>query len=209
MRTKTFFIGITACFAFSWIGLAVLPNGQLGGLGPQIDEEAGEVFPLDINGLVERGRTVYVSQGCVHCHTQVVRDGFNGGELSRQWGVRRTVPRDYIYGSPALGDTRNGPDLANVGARITDAQWHYQHLYDPRSVFPKSFMPSFRHLFSVKKVTGQISEDAVKVTGKYAPAEGMQVVPSPDAKALVAYLLSLDHSYSLQEAPAKKEEAAK
>jgi cytochrome c oxidase cbb3-type subunit 2 len=68
---------------------------------------------------------------------------------------------------------------------------------------PGSIMPSFRYLYEVRKVTGQPSADAVKADGEWAPPAGHVIVPGPEAKALVAYLLSLDKSYSLPEVPEK------
>jgi cytochrome c oxidase cbb3-type subunit 2 len=210
MTTRTFFWGVIGTFALSWLGLAVVPFNQLGNMGPQVDEEAGEVYPIDLGGHFQRGRDVYVSQGCVYCHTQVVRQPSNGLDLERKWGDRPTVPRDYIYEKPVFGVARNGPDLANVGARLKDADWHYRHLYAPRSVEPESFMPSFRHLFVTRKIGGQPSVDALKLAGTFAPPSGHEVVPTPEAKALVGYLLSLDRGFGLKEAPApKKEEGAK
>jgi cytochrome c oxidase cbb3-type subunit 2 len=125
---------------------------------------------------------------------------FTSCDVERGWGTRQTVARDYIYDNPVqLGTTRNGPDLANIGERQKSAQWHYQHLYNPRSLTPESIMPSFRFLFEKRKISGQKSEDALNLIGDDAVEEGYEVVPTQDAKALVGYLLSLDHSHPLKE----------
>ena len=42
--------------------------------------------------------------------------------------------------------------------------------------------------------------DALNLTGNDAPEEGWEIVPSYDAKCLVAYLMSLDQSHELKEA---------
>ena len=102
---------------------------------------------------------------------------------------RETEPMDYLgqpYAQP--GRERIGPDLANIGFRITDARWHYQHLYNPRSVVSWSIMPSFSHLFGKRRVDGQPGELAV--AGASVP-DGCEAVPGDDARTLVAYLLGL------------------
>ena len=70
-------------------------------------------------------------------------------------------------------------------------------------------MPCFSDLFLVRKIQGQRSDDALNLTGADAPKEGYEVVPTADAKNLVAYLLSLRHDYPLPEAPVKKNGVAK
>ena len=68
--------------------------------------------------MAERGRKVYVANGCVYCHSQQVRADYAGSDIERKWGDRRSAPRDYIFDRPVLlGVARMGPDLANVGKR--------------------------------------------------------------------------------------------
>jgi cytochrome c oxidase cbb3-type subunit 2 len=62
-------------------------------------------------------------------------------------------------------------------------------------------MAPYKYLYRVQKIQGQPSPKALKLEGKYAPAPGYEVVPTPDAEALVAYLLSLNRNYALPEAP--------
>ena len=71
-----------------------------------------------------------------------------GADISRGWGVRRSVAADFLYDSPVqLGAQRIGPDLADVGARLGNADWQLLHLYAPQSVVKNSAMPPFRFLF--------------------------------------------------------------
>jgi len=219
MRFSTLFAGIFLTFALAWFGETVVPNIQLGNLQPQTDEDGGDIYPVNNSGIAARGRKIYVAEGCFYCHTQQVRGSQGGSDIDRGWGSRQTVARDYIYTDPVvLGLTRNGPDLANMGntelvdsstgkKRWKDAAWHYAHLYSPRSEVEGSAMPSFSYLFEKRKIVGQRSEDALKLEGEYAVENGYEVVPNSDAKALVAYLMSLDRSHALkevkQEAPAK------
>lgn len=61
-------------------------------------------------------------------------------------------------------------------------------------------MPSYQFLYEKRRVTGERSADALKLTGPDAPGDEWEIVPSYDAKCLVAYLMSLDQSHELKEA---------
>jgi len=82
------------------------------------------------------------------------------------------------------------------------AAWHHLHLYSPRSVLAGSTsnMPAYKFLYEKRRVSGERSADALKLTGAEALPEEWEVVPSYDAKCLVAYLMSLDQSHALTEA---------
>lgn len=201
------FSGILGVFALSFALLAVAPAIQLNGLQPKVNEDLGDVYPIDVSGVQAEGRAVYVSQGCVACHTEQVRGPEDGSDLARGWGVRRSVARDYIYEQPAtLGYMRFGPDLSNIGARKDkdnpdkySAAWHYLHLYDPQATSPGTNMPSYSFLFETRKIVGQPDANALKLPDGYVP-QGYQIVPTIQARHLVAYLTSLDHSHPLPEA---------
>jgi cytochrome c oxidase cbb3-type subunit 2 len=126
-----------------------------------------------------------------------------GADISRGWGLRHSVAEDFLYDNPVqLGSVRVGPDLAGVGARLPDANWLLLHLYAPRSVVKDSAMPPFRYLFETKKMVGGVrSPDALNLPKEFAPADGYEVVPTEDAKKLVAYLLSLHADVPLYDAP--------
>src|SRR4026208_2328242 len=112
------FLGIFGTFAFSWVGLTVIPNWQIGHLNPQSDEEGTDVYPIPQSGMVTRGARVYAANGCNYCHSQQVRAEYSGADIERKWGDRRSAPRDYIFERPVfLGKMRMGQDLANIGAR--------------------------------------------------------------------------------------------
>lgn len=206
------FAGVFASFALSWFGTVLLPQSHLGNLRPQIDEENADVYPINTGGSSDQGRAVYVANGCVYCHSQQVRDPQNGNDIERGWGLRRTIAKDYLYAAPALlGASRMGPDLTNLGAKTeeeslrykTDAAWHYKHLYSPKSVAQNSNMPPYGFLFFKRKITGERSNEALDLGPKDGVEEGFEVVPKPEAKALVAYLLSLDRSHPLKELSTK------
>jgi cytochrome c oxidase cbb3-type subunit 2 len=214
-RSSYLLTGIIGSFALSVYALIIVPQKQLGSLQPQFQDDEGkmaDIYPVENVGIVQAGRAVYASEGCVYCHSQQIRDEQNGLDIERGWGVRRTVARDYLFDDPPfLGSTRMGPDLANVGAAKwrnepenedadhkpakRDAKWHLLHLYNPRAIVKDSNMPPYRYLFKKQKVGGQRSVDALDV-----PVEdGYEIVPKPEAKTLVGYLLSLDKSHPLKE----------
>ena len=244
-------LGIFGTFAFSWAGLTLIPNAQIGHLDPQVDEEGNDPYPAPESGMADRGRKVYAANGCVYCHSQQIRADYAAADVERKWGERRSAPRDYLFARPVLlGKSRMGPDLANIGKRapaedaeappapaaaapapsapmtspapavaaalsapsaavstptkdgkplVFSAAWHHLHLYDPRSFSKHSNMPAFRFLYETRKIGGEPAADALKLTGPAAPAEGWEIVPSYEAKCLVAYLMSLNQSHPLNE----------
>ncbi len=118
------------------------------------------------------------------------------------WGNRKSVAADYLYDNPVqLGALRVGPDLANIGVRKPDANWQLVHLYAPRAYVKDSAMPSFKFLFEVRKAGSVPSPEALNLPKEFAPVDGYEVVPKPEAKELVAYLLSLRANVPLYEAP--------
>ena len=89
------------------------------------------------------------------------------------------------------------------------AGWHHKHLYSPRSISLDSIMPAYRFLYQKRRVEGEYAADALKLTGDDAPPPGYEIVPSYDAKCLVAYLMSLDQSHPLKEVKSAAAPAAK
>jgi cytochrome c oxidase cbb3-type subunit 2 len=125
-----------------------------------------------------------------------------GPDLSRGWGKRRTVAEDYLFDFPVMpGSQRVGPDLANVGLRLPDTKWHLLHLYAPQLVVKGSTMPPYPFLFEKRKIERRPSPEALVLTGHLAPPAGYEVVPTPGAVALAAYLTSLRADAPLFVAP--------
>lgn len=87
----------------------------------------------------ERGRKIYVREGCFYCHTQFTRLQDRGyGPLVKAG--------DFVWETPhQLGTARTGPDLTNEGGRMA-SEWQKAHLISPRAVKPGSIMPSFSYL---------------------------------------------------------------
>src|SRR5512132_1894554 len=112
------FLGIFGTFAFSWIGLTVIPTWQIGHLNSESDEDGTDIYPRPQSGMFQRGAHVYAANGCVYCHSQQVRADYIADDIERKWGNRRSAPRDYIFERPIfLGKMRMGQDLADIGAR--------------------------------------------------------------------------------------------
>jgi cbb3-type cytochrome oxidase cytochrome c subunit len=312
------FLGIFGTFAFSWVGLTLIPNWQIGHLDPQMEEDGSDAYPQPQSGMVERGARVYAANGCIYCHSQQVRADYAADDIERKWGGRRSAPRDYIFERPVfLGKMRMGQDLSNIGARapaeqenappagaaspgaspaqqggapaagaapsgaspsppanagspppgapppkatasspaspapsaspspapnapsapptpaaaaanaspggttsvssgasaagapwpvqtsgeppMYSAAWHHVHLYSPRSINVDSNMPSYRFLYQTRRINNTPSDEALKFSGSEAPSEGWEIIPTYDAKCLVAYLISLNQSHPLKE----------
>jgi len=210
-RLPTLLSGIFLVFLTSWLGLVAYPAIQLGRLAPVADADNGGTLPPTYGGQAIAGQHVYATEGCISCHSQQVRQtSITSSDIERGWGVRPSVARDYLRDSTAfLGSRRLGQDLSNIGVRRPDAKWHFIHLYHPSAVCQGSLMPCFSHLFLTRKIQGQRSDEALDLTGEDAPKDGYEVIPTSDAKNLVAYLLALRHDYPLPEAPVKKAGAAK
>jgi cytochrome c oxidase cbb3-type subunit 2 len=137
------------------------------------------------SALAEEGRAIYLREGCGYCHTQFVRDL----PLDRPYG-RATVAADYANEAPPLpGTERTGPDLSNVAARQPSDTWHLLHLYNPRAVVPQSVMPGFPWYFE-QKAAAAPGDVVVPVPPRFV-AQGHVIVARQEARALVAYLLSL------------------
>jgi cbb3-type cytochrome oxidase cytochrome c subunit len=293
------FLGIFGTFAFSWIGLTVIPTWQIGHLSPETDEEGTDIYPRPQSGMFTRGEHVYAANGCIYCHSQQVRADYIADDIERKWGNRRSAPLDYIFERPVfLGKMRMGQDLANIGARapapeespapagapqgaavssppsspasspatapavspgtspataaspnasppagqptgvaspspgqmanttpggsspaapsaqtpgapwpiqtvglppMYSAAWHHVHLYAPRSINPDSNMPSYRFLYEKRRIAGERSVEALQLSPSDAPPEGWEVVPTYDAKCVVAYLMGLNQSHPLKD----------
>lgn len=197
-RAIWLYLGVLFTVIISFLGLVQLPDHQLRGLQP-IKDDLGVERPVRPEGGVLAGRAEYISLGCMYCHSQQVRPEGFGSDIARGWGMRRTVARDHIWDAPpVLGTMRTGPDLANIGGRQPSQEWHLLHLYKPRLTSPGSTMPEYPFLFTSQRVELQRPADALSFpAGDSRP--GWVVVPTQRGKDLVAYLISLDHSYAVPE----------
>lgn len=153
-------------FAFSVSLLGELPRRMLADQTMAM----APASPLTLTPSEQRGRDIYAREGCGYCHTQQVRyieaDIARYGAPSLAWEGRFDFPH-------LLGTRRIGPDLA----RATDtrnAEWHFVHLYAPRSVVPGSIMPGYPQFF-----------------------DGAPDQPRQEARDIVAYLETLGRAREL------------
>jgi cbb3-type cytochrome oxidase cytochrome c subunit/cytochrome c2 len=114
--------------------------------GRVLQEQTRLMTPAHSLGLSvseRRGRDIYSREGCAYCHTQQIRylatDRARFGAPTLAWETRLDYPQLW-------GTRRIGPDLSRVsGTRSQD--WHFAHLFAPRSIVSDSVMPAYRSLF--------------------------------------------------------------
>ena len=176
-----------------------------------VEQDAMEqVERRPISDLVARGRELYGSYNCVTCHTQQIRGDERKAteedgrlivpvlEADARFGRElATSAEEYAWQDPVfMGTQRTGPDLSSTGRRMPEAQWHYWHLYDPQSVSPDLLMPPHRFLFTTEPPAEDVRfdhEEVQVIEGLDVP--GGRLWATPDAVALVEYLLSLNREY--------------
>ncbi|HSG65330.1 MAG TPA: cbb3-type cytochrome c oxidase subunit I [Gammaproteobacteria bacterium] len=155
-----------AFFAMSVSLLGIWPHRVLA-------EQTTAMAPANTLGLTaaeERGRVIYAREGCAYCHTQQIR--YTSADIQRFGAPTLAWETQFDY--PHLWGTRRiGPDLTRAGATRT-TNWHYVHLFAPRTVVPLSIMPSYAALF-----------------------DGSPDRPSQAARDLVAYLETLGRAREL------------
>ena len=196
------FLGVFLSLALSFWGLILAPQLKIGRQTQVKVASTGQWYPPPRGGAAEQGAEVYRSLGCVECHTQQVRA--RGADLARGWGKRRTVAQDYLGDYPVfVGQQRIGPDLANIGFRRASRRDLLLLLYNPRLITPGSMMPQYPFLFERRRITSTQPPSPKAIPLEGLP-EDVQLVPRPEAEALVAYLLSLRVEVPLFEAPVPK-----
>jgi len=198
-------LGVFLTISASITGLIIVPNWQFRELQP-VKKADGTQYPMPYFGEQLKGRNVYIDQGCIYCHTQQIRMKGYGADIRRNWGTRRSVPRDYIFEKPhQLGTQRTGPDLASIGSRQPSTVWHTLHLYNPQLTSPGSVMPRFVYLFTELKEgealpAGTFPADLVKIPPQLQKDSVTQLMPTERGKALIEYLKGLNKTFPLPEA---------
>ncbi|MEE4730001.1 cytochrome-c oxidase, cbb3-type subunit II [Pseudomonas alliivorans] len=173
---------------------------SIGGLTQIVPLFFQDVINQPIEGMKPRtaleveGRDVYIANGCVGCHSQMIRPFRAETERYGHY----SVAGESVWDHPFLwGSKRTGPDLARVGGRYSD-DWHRAHLYNPRDVVPESKMPAYPFLvekvldgkdtakkLEVLRTLGTPYTDA-DIAGAAAAVQG-----KTEMDALVAYLQGL------------------
>ena len=141
------------------------------------------------NALQLTGRDIYIREGCVGCHSQMIRP-FRA-ETERYGHF--SVAGEFVYDRPFLwGSKRTGPDLHRVGGRYSD-DWHYTHLMNPRDVVPESNMPSYFWLAETDAADIQAKMKTLNLVGHGYTEQEIAEAPAmlegkTEMDALIAYL---------------------
>lgn len=159
-----------------------------------------------------QGRDLYISHGCVGCHSQMIRPFRSETERYGEY----SKAGEFVYDRPFLwGSKRSGPDLHRIGGKYPDS-WHYHHMMDPTSMSPGSLMPAYdwmsTNMMDHSVLPDKIStlrslgvpypdgyEDQaqadlfVQADGivKSLKSAGIEVMPESEIVALIAYLQRL------------------
>jgi len=159
-----------------------------------------------------QGRDLYIREGCVGCHSQMVRpfrsETERYGEFSKSG--------EFVYDHPFLwGSKRTGPDLHREGGKYPDS-WQYHHLRDPQTMSPGSIMPPYPWLLTqsldvsktvdkmramqklgvpyddeqVESAPADLKKQADQISANLA-REGVKVASDREIVAMIAYLQRL------------------
>lgn len=171
--------------------------------------------PLELEG-----RDIYIKEGCVSCHSQMVRPFRSETERYGEY----SKAGEFVYDHPFLwGSKRTGPDLHRIGGRYSN-MWHYLHMEDPESMSPGSIMPPYPWLLDKKADFSNLSkkisvmrslgvpyekgfeEVALEAAQKQAneivedlASNGIAVEPDKEIVALIAYLQRLGTDIKVKE----------
>jgi cytochrome c oxidase cbb3-type subunit I/II len=169
------------------------------------------------------GRDIYIREGCVGCHSQMVRPFRSETERYGDY----SKAGEFVYDHPFLwGSKRTGPDLHRVGGKYSD-DWHYRHMEDPRVISPGSIMPAYPWLLTQKidpnvaparmnalrktgvpytdeQISGakeSIAAQSATVVANLATGTITNVPPNSEIVALIAYLQRLGTDIKAAPAP--------
>lgn len=163
--------------------------------------------PLELHG-----RDIYIREGCVNCHTQMVRPFRSETERYGEY----SKAGEFVYDHPFLwGSKRTGPDLHRIGGKYSHS-WHFNHMYAPDAVSTGSIMPPYPWLVEQQidlsatrgkiaalrtigvpyeegyeeKANEDLQRQAAEIT-KALKADGIEVADDAEIVALIAYLQRL------------------
>lgn len=170
-----------------------------------------------------QGRDIYIREGCYTCHSQMIRPFRD--EVKRYGEYSKAG--EFVYDHPfQWGSKRTGPDLARIGGKYSDS-WHYNHMYDPRSMSPGSLMPQYVWLLDNALDTAStpakiramqtlgvpypkgydqianrdLMHQADSITGNLKK-DKIETPPNAEIVALIAYLQRMGRDIKLEPKPA-------
>ena len=136
-----------------------------------VDENVPKIASVQPYTPLElQGRDLYIREGCVGCHSQMVRPfRWEVERYDTQGDAGYSKSGEFIYDRPFLwGSKRTGPDLHRVGGKYDDS-WHYLHMKDPTSTSPGSIMPPYPWMY----------EDDLDVSSLPAKIRVLQMLNTP------------------------------
>jgi cytochrome c oxidase cbb3-type subunit I/II len=163
--------------------------------------------PLELHG-----RDIYIREGCVNCHSQMVRPFRSETERYGEY----SKAGEFVYDHPFLwGSKRTGPDLHRIGGKYND-KWHYDHMLEPGLISEGSIMPAYPWLFDQlidkketagkiralrtigvpydigyeEKANADLTKQAKRITGNLKE-DGIEIHEDAEIIALIAYLQRL------------------
>lgn len=152
VETKVGFLIVLSLIVVLWGGLA-----QIVPLFFQKSTTEPVAGLMPYTALQLEGRDIYIREGCVGCHSQMIRPFRAETERYGHY----SVAGEFVYDHPFLwGSKRTGPDLHRVGGRFSD-EWHRVHLINPRDVVPESIMPSYPWL-EENQLDGSLVQEKMK-----------------------------------------------
>jgi cytochrome c oxidase cbb3-type subunit I/II len=176
--------------------------------------------PLEIHG-----RDIYIREGCVNCHTQMIRPFRSETERYGEY----SKAGEFVYDHPFLwGSKRTGPDLHRIGQKYSNT-WHYNHMLAPDAVSTGTIMPAYPWLFEqfidkeatagkikALRTVGVPYEDGYEewangdlelqaaAIARSLENDGIQVTSDTEIVALIAYLQRLGTDIKTQKVAEQK-----
>jgi len=170
LEKNPFFFAVGVFIVIAYAGLIeILPN---------FAEAARPVKGLKPYSVLElAGKEVYKKDNCIACHSQLIRPFKSETDRYGQY----SLSGEYAYDRPFLwGSKRTGPDLHRVGNYRT-ADWHANHMWNPKSVVPDSIMPAYKHQFTNAADLETAYAEAVTVKTVFNTPYGDDIKPGKEA----------------------------
>jgi cytochrome c oxidase cbb3-type subunit I/II len=178
--------------------------------------------PLEV-----QGRDIYMREGCVNCHSQMIRPFRSEVQRYDPTDGEYSKPGEYVYDHPFLwGSKRTGPDLHRIGGKYADS-WHFRHFLAPGEVSVGTIMPAYPWLYeqTVDVASTAAKINALRTVGvPYEPgyeekanadlevqakriqqnlkAEGYEINHDAEIVALIAYIQRLGRDIKVKDATA-------